>query len=192
MLFGQPILAIDNFREMLPRQESIVVSHRSSTEQDAHCTLGSEVASREMLVVAIRTRRSFLITRLGPITPSRLGDRVPTRDGWYSKVPRRCPASFSPAFTTPRYRQPRSLTRSPSSLNYPCLSRIVAHPSIPQLSRSSLNCRASSLDCRAFSLNDVAHSRTSRTSPIVPCSWFLVPGLHRSGSSVRFTCGPLK
>ena len=59
MLFGQPILAIDDFREMLPRQECIVVGCRSPTEQDSHCTLGSEVASREMLVVAIRTRRSF-------------------------------------------------------------------------------------------------------------------------------------
>ena len=115
MLFGQPILAIDNFREMLPRQESIVVSHRSSTEQDAHCTLGSEVASREMLVVAIRTRRSFLITRLGPITPSRLGDRVPTRDGWYSKVPRRCPASIIFSLTTFRYQYLVPLQSPPHS-----------------------------------------------------------------------------
>ena len=69
----------------------------------------------------------------------------------------RCPASFSPTFTTPRYRQHRSLTRSPSSLNYPCLSRIIAHPSIPQLSHvfPQLS-RVFPQSCRAFP--HVAHS----------------------------------
>ena len=63
----------------------------------------------------------------------------------------RCPALFSPAFTTPRYRQHRSLTRSPSSLNYPCLSRIVAHPSIPRLSRIFPRLsRVFPQSCRAF------------------------------------------
>ena len=87
----------------------------------------------------------------------------------------RCPASFSSAFTTPQYRQYRSLAKS-------------------LLPSASPACHASLVPSTVarFSLNDVAHSRTSRTSPIVPCSWFLVPGLYRSGSSVRFTCGPLK
>ena len=44
-----------------------------------------EVASREDVSVLVEARQSFSTTRFGPIAPSQLGSRVPTRDGWYSK-----------------------------------------------------------------------------------------------------------
>ena len=37
---SQPVVAIEDFLEMLPTQESVVISRRSPAERDVHCAIG--------------------------------------------------------------------------------------------------------------------------------------------------------
>ena len=78
----------------------------------------------------------------------------------------------------PRFRPPLPL---PDIANTGCLPI----PSFPQQFLHVTHCRASLVPSivACFSLDDVARSCALRTSPIVPGSWSLVPGLHRSSLS---------
>ena len=38
--FGQPIVVVTDFLEMLPKQDSVVVSRKSLAERDVHCAIG--------------------------------------------------------------------------------------------------------------------------------------------------------
>ena len=69
----------------------------------------------------------------------------------------------------PRFRQPSPLPNIVNTGRLPT-------PSFPQQVLHVAHRRASLVPSTVarFSLDDVAHSRTSRTSPIVPGSWFLV------------------
>jgi len=163
--------------------------------------------SRELLACRLQRGTVFPITRLGPITPSRLGDRVPTRDGWYSKVPRRCPAAISFASSPPECHQYVSSISSLPRSSVPTLpasshtSRIVAH--IPRFHIVARFSHIVALSPRIvvlfpcfsrFPRFPIAQSRRAfRALPSV--SWCLVPGawflIYLGGSPGHITCCPL-